>query len=103
MRDFGMWMSVQRAGQKSWLDVFPLENLRNCEGNPDAPLFVDIGGGVGHQCLALQAQIPDEKRRIIVQDLPAVLARSEPTRGIEQVPFDLWTEQPVGGMYASIM
>ena len=103
MRDFGMWMSVQRAGQKSWLDVFPLKNIQNCEGNPDAPLFVDIGGGIGHQCLALQALLPNNTRRLIVQDLPAVLARSEAVRGVEQVPFDFWTEKAAGGTYTSIV
>ena len=102
MRDFGLWMSVQRTGQKSWLDVFPLANLCSCKDNLEAPLFVDIGGGTGHQCLALQARLPNERRRLIVQDLPAVLAQSESVSGIEQVPFDFWTEEPVGGTCTSI-
>ena len=74
MHDFALWMSAQRTGKSSWLDAFPVETLDAKGGDLGTPLFVDVGGGVGHQCLALKGQIPGLTRRIILQDLSTVLA-----------------------------
>ena len=90
-------MFAQRTGKRSWLDVFPLELLRDDESDPGAALFVDVGGGIGHQCLALKARIPGLTRRVILQDLPMVLARAEPAAGVKRMPHDFWAEQPVRG------
>ena len=97
MRDFAMWMSAQRTGKRSWLDAFPLELLRDKEGSLSTPLFVDVGGGIGHQCIALKARLPGLTRRIILQDLPTVLSRAQSAPGIEHMPHDFWDEQPVRG------
>ena len=97
MRDFAMWMSAQRIGKRSWLDVFPIELLEDDEGDPGTALFVDVGGGIGHQCLALKARIPGPTRRVILQDLPMVLARAEPAAGVDHMAHDFWAEQPVRG------
>nr|UZP47903.1 putative O-methyltransferase [Cladonia uncialis subsp. uncialis] len=95
MHDFALWMSTQRKGQKSWLDVFPLDAGEDDKAGQNTPLFVDVGGGMGHQCLALKSRHPSLKRRIILQDLPTVLAKAGPVEGIEHMPHDLWEEQPV--------
>lgn len=44
--DFNLWMSAQHGG--TWLDVFPLEEIFK-DSTSKAPLFVDVGGGVGYQ------------------------------------------------------
>jgi hypothetical protein len=51
LQHLGMWMTVQRYGAESWLDNFPFEKTVT-EGVSDESrlLFVDVGGGVGHQC-----------------------------------------------------
>lgn len=41
------WMMVQREGLPIWLDKFPFETL-NKGATPDAPVFVNVGGGAGH-------------------------------------------------------
>ena len=71
------------------------------ESNGETPLFVDVGGGVGHQCLALVTRFPSLKGRVILQDLPAVLARAAPLKGVDFMAHDFWTEQPVQGRVSS--
>ena len=94
-------MSAQRAGQRSWLETFSPDRFPLSSSDLETPLFVDVGGGVGHQCLALRSRFPDLKRRIILQDLPDVLARAAPVEGVERMAHDIWTEQPVRGMRSS--
>lgn len=99
MRDFAMWMSAQRAGQNNWLDAFPADCFKDDNANIESPIFVDVGGGVGHQCLALKARFPEMKRGIILQDLPQVLERAVSVEGVTHMPYSFWEEEPVKGMY----
>ena len=97
MRDFNLWMSVQRMGQKSWLDVFPSQRFMQDETS-EAPLFVDVGGGIGHQCAALKARFPNIARQVVLQDLLGAIEHAIPTDGVEPMVHDFWSEQPVKGM-----
>jgi demethylsterigmatocystin 6-O-methyltransferase len=92
--DFSLWMTAQRQGELSWLDIFPPECLT---ATPDssAPLFVDVGGGVGHQCAALKRRYPELARRIVLEDLAPVIMHAIPVDGVEHLIHDFWTEQPV--------
>ncbi|KAF2706181.1 S-adenosyl-L-methionine-dependent methyltransferase [Pleomassaria siparia CBS 279.74] len=64
----------------------------------DEVLLVDVGVGMGHQCRALKAWIPTERKpRIIVQDLPLVVLRAGEIEGVELMEHDFWKEQPVKG------
>ncbi|KAL8793433.1 MAG: hypothetical protein Q9195_004019 [Heterodermia aff. obscurata] len=95
---FIQWMTAQHEGQPTWLDVFPLEaRLRTNDIAPETPLFVDVGGGVGHQCAALKARFPHLRGRVILQDLPQTLPQAIPTPGVEATAHDFWTPQPVKG------
>ncbi|KAL9114556.1 MAG: hypothetical protein Q9187_007459 [Circinaria calcarea] len=94
MQDFNLWMTVQRENQKTWLDVFPLEELSR-DPQLEAPLFVDIGGGLGQQCAALKRKIPTITRRIVLQDLPATIAHAVTVEGVEHMEHDFWNPQPV--------
>lgn len=111
MADFAAWMSAQRAGESSWLEVFtPAEILQAAATtDPENPghkpaLFVDIGGGIGHQSRALRAWLSEEPAssagtEIIFQDLPSViaLAKVEETEDIQAMPHDMFQTQPVRG------
>lgn len=99
MRDFASWMAGQRAGQASWFEAFHLQHFESGRTDPEIPVFIDVGGGVGHQCLALRARFPALKMRIILQDLPSVLHQATPTEGVEHMPHSFWEEQPVEGMH----
>ena len=89
------WMAGQRWGQKTWLDVFSFEEeLFSRISDPTTPVFVDVGGGIGHQCAALLSKFPQLKGRIILQDLLPVLQNALRTEGVEVMPHDFWTLQP---------
>jgi hypothetical protein len=87
-------MEAQRKGEKTWLDVLP-RRLITSDPNSNAPLFVDVGGSIGHQCAALIAAFPEINRKVILQDLPPVIAHALPTKGVENMVHDFWQPQPV--------
>ncbi|KAL9045235.1 MAG: hypothetical protein Q9214_001696 [Letrouitia sp. 1 TL-2023] len=101
---FVKWMGAQHEGQPIWLDVFPFEQ-KLCNHNlaPETPLFVDVGGGAGHQCHALKARHPHAPGRVILQDLPQTISQAAPTEGIETMAYDFWTPQPIKGARAYYM
>ncbi|KAL9099171.1 MAG: hypothetical protein Q9187_009536, partial [Circinaria calcarea] len=101
--NFNLWMSASREGQQIWLDVFPFEETLCHHLNPDTPLFVDVGGGLGHQCQALKARYPNIPGRVILQDLPQTIQQAIPTDGVEVMPYDFWTPQPIKGARAYYM
>ena len=93
-------MTAQRAGLPIWLDVYPFEELTKGV-TPETPLFIDVGGGVGHQCLALKERFPDVQGRVVLQDRPEVIEHSLPIEGVEKEPYDFWTPEPIKGMLGS--
>lgn len=99
VHDFGLWMGTLHDGQKTWLDVCDFKRLVN-GSTPETPIFVDIGGGLGHQC-ALLKTIPDLVGRVVLQDLPQAIEHALPTAGVEKMVFDFWGEQPIKGQYLS--
>ena len=96
--NFLQWMMANREGQNMFLDVYPFEK-ELCHGlKPETPLFVDVGGGIGHMCLALKQKLPHVPGRIINQDLPPAIAQSIQCPGVEHTVHDFMTEQPIHGM-----
>lgn len=52
LNDFNIFMSAQREGHEYWLDFYPFEQqIGNASQSKDdtTVLFVDIGGGLGHE------------------------------------------------------
>ena len=90
-------MAVQRS-PTTWLSVFPLaQELARWKPSPEQAVFVDIGGGFGHQCQALKGANPDLKGRIILQELPQTLEHVPPLEGIETQVYNFFEPQPVKG------
>ena len=98
LRNFAAWISVGREAQNSFLDAFPFEREIALDSNPETVLFVDVGGNIGNQCVALKKKFPNLQGRIILQDLPDVIAQAIPAEGIEPMVHDFMNEQPVKGM-----
>lgn len=99
---FTQFMTAQREGTSTWLDEYPVE--KQAEGREAAkqPLFVDMGGGAGHQSIALRERFPRIPGRVIVQDLPyAIETASSPREGVEYMVHDFFQPQTVQGMYHS--
>ncbi|KAJ5758010.1 uncharacterized protein N7511_006704 [Penicillium nucicola] len=86
-----MSMSFRRTG-KDWFEFFPVANLR-AEKASD-PFIVDIGGGQGEDLKKFQAHFRDLPGRLILQDLPDVVAGVD-LPGVEVMAHDFFKEQPV--------
>ncbi len=96
---FNQYMAVQRLGKPSWLEVYPY--LALAEGlAAEQPLFVDVGGGLGHQSIVLRKALPILPNKIVVQDLPSTLAQAARYEGIEFVAHDFFHLQPIQGARA---
>lgn len=56
-----------------WFDSIPVTELvldGFDEQRKDAALFIDIGGGLGHDLEAFKIRYPDVSGKLILQDLP---------------------------------
>lgn len=79
-----------------WLDSYPIEQ-RSQGLAPKQTLFVDIGGGIGHQCIALRERLSAVKNKVILQDLDVVVAQAIKHEGVETMAYDFWQLQPIKG------
>jgi demethylsterigmatocystin 6-O-methyltransferase len=95
-RHFNQFMMAQHADMPHWLDSYPIEQ-RSQDLAPEQPLFVDIGGGIGHQCIALRERLPAVKNKVILQDLDVVVAQAIKHEGVEAMSYDFWQLQPIKG------
>lgn len=93
-------MQGQRAQKLKWFESFPIaESLfAGLKGDPHAVALVDVGGGRGHDLEAFKQAFPDRKGRLILQDQADVIddIKHLPV-GIESMPYDFFTPQPVQG------
>lgn len=97
---FQQYVMQQREGMPTWLSVYPVEK-ETSNWSPDRPVFVDVGGGLGHQCAALKHKYPQLPGRVILQDLPHAIQTALPTPGVEKMEHDFFGPQPVKGKSVS--
>jgi hypothetical protein len=94
---FNKHMSTRTINMKSWLSVFPFaDETADCDSND--VVFVDVGGGIGHQCKELRERYPDLKGRVIVQDLEHAISRRLEYPGVEGIVHDFFAKQPIEGL-----
>jgi len=89
-------MAARRVKMTTWLSVFPIQEKAE-HWHDDEPVFVDVGGGIGHQCAELKARYPGIKGRVILQDLPHSIEQALPTAGVEKMSHDFFLPQPIHG------
>ncbi|ORY56608.1 S-adenosyl-L-methionine-dependent methyltransferase [Pseudomassariella vexata] len=88
------YMAMEQTVRGRWLDEYPIE--RDTQGwDPKLPVFVDIGGNIGHYCAQFKERFPEVPGRVVLQDLPDTLAHAMPTPGVEAVAHDFFTPQPL--------
>ncbi|KFY63365.1 hypothetical protein V496_03994 [Pseudogymnoascus sp. VKM F-4515 (FW-2607)] len=88
-------MTAQFASLPTWLDVLPFDSEYAASATPETLIFVDVGGGNGQQCVALQKKYPDLRGRIVLQDRPPILEKAITPDSVERMPYDYLVEQPV--------
>ena len=69
-----MLMKFTTQFRKSWIDVFAPDDLLQKAREADVPALVDIGGGLGVDVIEFRRRYPNVSGRIILQELPAVIA-----------------------------
>ena len=88
-----MAMSRMKRGEE-WFEFYPVEDRLCVAGNK--PLLVDIGGGLGHDLIALKSKFPNLQGQLVVQDLPIVIENvKDLPSGIEAMKHDFFAPQPV--------
>lgn len=95
---FNEYMSVRHTGKQQWHDVYPLEEqIQALE--PEQVFFVDVGGGIGTQSIALRKKYPGLKARVILQDTPDTVAQAitKDHPDIEILAHNLFDPQPITG------
>ena len=94
------WPSMQSPNP--WTASVPLDMyLRRADKG--APLFIDVGGGLGLQCVAFKqaAEHHGFEGRIIQQDLPQTLDQAPSHEGVEKMVQDFFQGQAVKGSRCS--
>ncbi|KAI0173474.1 S-adenosyl-L-methionine-dependent methyltransferase [Hypoxylon sp. FL1284] len=96
LADFNAYMALRRGTDATWLSVYPVAD--EAAGWPaEKPLYVNIGGGVGHQCAQFKEKFPSLPGRVVLQDLLHSVAQALPTPGVENMAHDMFLPQPVVG------
>jgi len=85
-----MRVSRQAHGE-NWTSFYPVEERLKTKS--DAPLLVDVGGGLGHDIADFHTEFPNLPGRLILQDQAQVLKQisenSIPTE-IEKIEYDVF-------------
>jgi hypothetical protein len=101
LHNFNFTMAMSE-GVAPMLGMFPWASLKEeVEADPSRAFAVDIGGGRGQLLKAIQKEAPNGLgAKMILQDRPDVLATltAEDIPGIEKMPYDFFTPQPVKSM-----
>ncbi len=96
---FSGFMASRREGKSSWFNIYPVEQELVGPEVEDAVLLVDIGGNQGHDLVNLKAKHPDLQGRLVLQDLPDVVAKvtfSDTT--ITAMGHSFFDPQPIKGL-----
>jgi hypothetical protein len=96
---FNDYMALRRQAELSWLMVYPVaEEVKDWDAaDGEKAIYVNIGGGIGHQCKQFKEKYPDLPGRVILQDLPHSIANALPSPGVENLQHDLFQPQPIKG------
>jgi hypothetical protein len=92
---------MQQEASLPTLGMFPFSSLKQeVEAEPERAFVVDIGGGRGQSLLLIQQETSNgfgTNSKMILQDRPHVLDTipQDLVPGIEKMPYDFYTEQPI--------
>ena len=92
---FNETMALQKSGEEeSFVKNYPVVERLSID-DPEKVLFVDVGGGVGHQLIKFRERAKDLKGKLVVEDLPAVLAQANDLpEDVLKVEHDFFQPQP---------
>ncbi|CAG9972466.1 unnamed protein product [Clonostachys byssicola] len=99
------WMAGQREGNPEFLDSFDFEKEVGAGSDSSAPVFVDVGGAIGHQCILFKSRYPQYSGRIVLQEQAHVIeqVKAAPPPGMDGIDaqtYDFWGPQQLKGARA---
>jgi hypothetical protein len=101
MSDFNDLMEAQRKNRIEWYTLVGVENdlfKDQDTSDPNAALFVDVGVNRGQNVEALSKLFPKAQGKIVLQDLPPVIADvKELDINIVRMGYDFFSPQPIIG------
>ncbi|KAI1129770.1 S-adenosyl-L-methionine-dependent methyltransferase [Nemania abortiva] len=102
LNSFMGWMAGQRDGRCGFLGVVDFGEEFAEDAEASTPIFVDVGGSMGHQCIAVKQLYPELVGRVVLQDLPETIekVKANPLPGMEGIEVhahDFFTPQLVRG------
>ncbi|KAI1305018.1 S-adenosyl-L-methionine-dependent methyltransferase [Xylaria venustula] len=106
LKSFTGWMAGQRDGLPTFFNAVDFEEEFAKGADESTPVFVDVGGSMGHQCVALRQRYPNLVGRVVLQDLPETIERVKTNplpgfEGIEVFVHDFFKPQPLRGEFVS--
>ncbi|KAK0706040.1 S-adenosyl-L-methionine-dependent methyltransferase [Lasiosphaeria miniovina] len=107
MTNFNAFMAGSLETREDWFRKFDAQSIV-LDGaradDPDAALLIDIAGGEGHDVQAFGRAFPDAPGKLVLQDLPPVIANIKQLDAkVVRQPHDMFDEQPVKGARAYYM
>ena len=99
LNTFSSWMVGQRDGWANWLEFFPFEErvAKDFRGGDKAVMLVDVGGGRGHEILAIKKKYPNLPGRFLLQDSRDMVMEALPVPGMQAVVHNFFDDQPIKG------
>ncbi|KAL0942358.1 o-methyltransferase [Colletotrichum truncatum] len=91
---FNMLQKVSTEKESPWMDMYPYQTLV-ANSDPNLPLFVDVGGGIGHDLMRLYNAYPELAPRLYLADLPEVVAANIVPEAVKKLNYDFFTPQPI--------
>ncbi|KAK1992966.1 O-methyltransferase [Colletotrichum falcatum] len=102
---FNVSQRTWTSGQPRWTSIYPSAALlagddaprRQQQRQQQQPLLVDVGGSIGQDVQCFLERHPGTASRVYLEDLPQVLEDENSTlaRGVNRVPYDFFTPQPI--------
>lgn len=90
-------MALRRQPELSWLSVFPIAEEVKDLTDPDRYVYVNVGGGIGHQCAEFKRVHPNVPGRVALEDLPHSIVNALSTEGVENIAHNFFEPQPIKG------
>lgn len=92
---FNETMAMQKTGEETtFVTSYPVSERLSID-DLERVLFVDVGGGVGHQLIKFRERAKELKGKLAVEDLPAVLEEAnELPQDVVKVGHDFFQPQP---------
>lgn len=93
-------MEGVRSSRPNWVEWYPVQDriLNDIKPESDTVVLVDVAGGRGHDLEVFRKHFPQDKGKLVLEDLPAVVDDIKNTKnGIMLQKYDFFQPQPVQG------